>query len=53
MLGLKDRESALSGEALVRGLPRARGLGVDKLDEFLVVSVPRIESVKDDNEGGM
>jgi hypothetical protein len=53
ILGLKDRESALSGESFVRGLPRASKLGVGELDEFLIVSVPKIESVKDDSEAGM
>ena len=46
ILGLRDRESALSGETFMRGLPRAR---VDELSE---VSFPRIESVKDDSEAG-
>lgn len=53
MLGLSDRESALSGETFVRGLPRASKLGVTERDEFLVVSAPRIEWLKDDSEAGM
>ena len=52
ILGLKDRESALSGEPFVRGLPRARRVGVDR-SVGVLVSLPKIESVKDDRETGM
>jgi len=51
--GLRDLESALSGETFARDLPRASKLGVSELDEFFVVSIPRIESFKDDSEAGM
>jgi hypothetical protein len=50
ILRLRDRESPLSGETFVRGLPRVSKLGVD---EPLIVSVPRIESVKDESETGV
>ena len=53
MLGLSDRVPTLSGEIFVRGLPRENMLGVDELDEFLVVSTRRIESFRDDKEAGM
>lgn len=53
MLGLSEREPTLSGENFVRGLPRENMLGVDELDEFLVVSTRRIESFRDDSEAGI
>lgn len=53
MLGLNDRESVLSGEIFVSGLPRASGFAGDGVDEFLVGSVPRMESFRDDSEAGM
>ena len=53
ILGLSDRESALSDETLVRDLPRASALGVDEPYRLLVVSVPRIESFRDNNEAGV
>ena len=37
----------------MRGLPRANGSTVDGSDKFLVSSVPRIESFKENNEAGM
>jgi len=53
MLGLSDRESVLSSEIFVRGLPRASGFVTDGIGGFLAGSVPRMESFKDDREAGM
>lgn len=53
MLGLIDRESALSGEVFVRDLPRVNELTADRWDGSPVASGPRIESFKDESEAGM
>jgi hypothetical protein len=53
ILGLIDRESVLSGETFVRDLPRASEFAADGIDDFLVASVPRMESFNDEREAGM
>ena len=53
ILGLTDRELALSGEPFVRDLLQESKLGMDESGRSPVVSAPRIESFKDDNEARM
>lgn len=53
MLELNAPKPGLSGEALVRDLPRGGGIAAGGLDEFHVASTPRMESFRDESEAGV
>lgn len=53
ILGPNAPKPGLSGEALVRDLPRGSGIAVDGLGKFHFGSVPRMESFRDESEAGV